>query len=306
MRSIWPLVHIVLAIGLSPLLPGIINRTKAFFGGRHGQRLLQPYYDIFKLLRKGVVYSRTTTWIFRAGPVISLASILVALTITPIGTVRALIAFPGDVIALVYFLGLARFFIVAAALDTGSSFEGMGASREMQFTVLAELAFMLGIIAMAIMGKSFSITAIFGGAAIKELPNMATMSHVLVAAALLIVLLSENARIPFDDPDTHLELTMIHEVMVLDHGGIDLGLIQFGSALKIWIFGALFVGAIIPMNTGHAGMNLLIGLGAMLAVAIMIGIVESSMARLRLLRAPQLLVTACILSFLALIAAVGQ
>ncbi len=237
---------------------------------------------------------------------VSLASIILALTLTPLGTIRALIVFPGDIIALVYLFGLARFFVVAAALDTGSSFEGMGASREVQFSVLAELALMLGIIALAIFGKSFSLTSLYSQIGVKELPYMITMAHMLVAAALLIVLLSENARIPFDDPNTHLELTMIHEVMVLDHGGVDLGFIQIGSALKLWIFGALFIGAVLPINTGHAGINLIIGVVAIFTLMVIVGIIESVMARLRLLRVPQLLVTACIFSLLALIAAVRQ
>jgi formate hydrogenlyase subunit 4 len=238
MQPYWSIAHIALALVLSPLLFGIINRVKAVFGGRRGSRLLQTYHDIFKLLRKGGVYSRTTSWVFRAGPAVSLAAILSALTMTPLGTMHALISFPGDVILLAYLLGLARFATVVAALDTGSAFEGMGASREVQFSVLGELAFLLGMVALAILGKSFSLSQFYGGSGINELPRMDAIVHLLVAAAFLIVLLTENARIPIDDPNTHLELTMIHEVMVLDHGGVDLGIIQIGSCLKLWVFGA--------------------------------------------------------------------
>jgi formate hydrogenlyase subunit 4 len=304
MKLHWSITHIALALTLSPLLLGVINRVKAFFGGRKGSRLFQTYYDIFKLLRKGSVYSRTTSWVFRAGPSIGLASMLAALTLTPLGTTRALISFPGDVILLAYLLGLARFATVIAALDTGSSFEGMGASREVQFSVLAELAFLLGMVALAILGKSFSLSQFYGGSGINELPHMSAVVHLLVAAAFLIVLLTENARIPIDDPNTHLELTMVHEVMVLDHSGVDLGIIQIGSCLKLWIFGALFVGAALPVNTAHPGVNLLLSFIGLFILAILIGVIESSMARLRLLRVPQLLVTSCILSLLALIAAV--
>jgi formate hydrogenlyase subunit 4 len=278
--------------------------VKAFFGGRKGPRLFQSYYDIFKLLRKGGVYSRTTSWVFRAGPPIGLASMLAALILTPLGTTQALISFPGDVILLAYLLGLARFATVIAALDTGSSFEGMGASREVQFSVLAELALLLGMVALAILGKSFSLSQFYGGSGINELPRMNAVVHLLVAAAFLIVLLTENARIPIDDPNTHLELTMIHEVMVLDHSGVDLGIIQIGTCLKLWIFGALFVGAALPVNTAHPGVNLVLSFTGLFLLAILIGVIESSMARLRLLRVPQLLVTSCILSLLALIAAV--
>src|SRR5512140_2456394 len=231
MERLWSLLHIVLAMLLSPLLVSIINRTKAVFGGRQGQRLLQPYVDIYKLLRKGAVYSRTTTWVFRAGPVVGLAAMLIALILTPLGTTHALVDFPGDIIVLAYVLGLARFFVVIGALDTGSAFEGMGASREVQFSVLAELAFLLGMAALAVLGKSFSLTQLYASAGGGASLHSGGVVYLLVAAALLVVLLTENARIPIDDPNTHLELTMIHEVMVLDHGGVDLGLIQIGSCL---------------------------------------------------------------------------
>jgi formate hydrogenlyase subunit 4 len=304
MQPYWSIIHFALALTLSPLLLSVINRVKAFFGGRKGPRLLQPYYDIFKLLRKGGVYSRTTSWVFRAGPSIGLASTVAALTLTPLGNTNAVIAFPGDVIALAYLLGLARFATVIAALDTGSAFEGMGASREVQFSVLAELAFLLGMVALAVLGGSFSLSQFYGGSGINELPRMSAVVHILAASAFLIVLLAENARIPIDDPNTHLELTMIHEVMVLDHGGVDLGLIQIGMCLKLWIFSALFVGAALPVNTAHPSVNLIVSLSGLYVLAVLIGAIESGMARLRLLRVPQLLVTSCILSLLALIAAV--
>jgi formate hydrogenlyase subunit 4 len=304
MELLWSAVNFAIAIVISPLLLGVINRTKAFFGGRQGQRLLQPYHDIYKLLRKGAVYSRTTTWVFRAGPVVGLGSMLVALAITPLGATTALIAFPGDIIVLAYVFGVARFFTVIAALDTGSSFEGMGASREVQFSVLAELAFLLSIAALAILGKTFSMTHLYSGAALSAPAQSSGVAYLLVAATLLVVLLTESARIPVDDPNTHLELTMIHEVMVLDHGGVDLGLIQIGSCLKLWIFAALFLGAAVPVTGLHPGLNILLSLVGMGVLAVLVGVIESTMARLRLLRVPQLLVTACILAVLALIAAV--
>ncbi len=304
MDRLWSLAHFGLAILISPLLLSIINRTKAFFGGRQGPRLLQPYHDIYKLLRKGAVYSRTTTWVFRAGPVVGLGSMLVAVAITPLGATKALVAFPGDIIVLAYVLGLARFFTVISALDTGSSFEGMGASREVQFSVLAELAFLMSIAALAILGKSFSMTQLYSGAGGGMTAQATGTTYLLVAATMLVVLLTESARIPVDDPNTHLELTMIHEVMVLDHGGADLGLIQIGSCLKLWIFAALFVGAAIPVTGLNSGLNLLISMAGMGMLALLVGVIESTMARLRLLHVPQLLVTACILAVLALIAAV--
>ena len=147
--QITSFINIALGLLLAPLLLGIINKTKASFAGRTGQPLLQAYYDIIKQLRKGAVYSKTTSWIFRAGPVVGISSIVVALTIVPLGGIAAPLAFPGDLLLLAYILGTMRFFTVVAALDTGSSFEGMGASREVLFSALAEPAFLIGLAAIA-------------------------------------------------------------------------------------------------------------------------------------------------------------
>ncbi len=287
------------ALLLAPLLAGIVNRTKAFFAGRTGQPLLQRYHDLAKLFRKGTVYSRTTTWVFRAGPVVGLAALLAAMALVPVAGGPASLAFSGDLVLFAYLLGLARFATVLAALDTGSSFEGMGASREVQFAALAEPALLLGLAAIARETGSLSLSGmlgtITGGAWASAGPVLA-----LVAAALLVVFLAENARIPFDDPTTHLELTMVHEVMVLDHGGPDLALIETASALKLWILGSLVVGILVPVRTGRPWLDAGAFLAGMAALGVITGIVESSMARLRLSAVPQLLVGAGALSALAL------
>jgi len=294
------ILHVLLALALCPLLPGVIHRTKALFAGRHGQPFLQTYYDLAKLFRKGAVYSRTTSWVFRAGPVVGLAAVLVAVTVVPLGGIGGLMAFPGDLILLAYVLGLLRFLTVLAALDTGSAFEGMGASREVQFSLLAEPALLLGLASLAFCVHSLSLSEIYGqlfGSA----PAKMGPAAVLVAGAFLIVLLAENARIPVDDPNTHLELTMIHEVMVLDHGGVDLAFIQYGSALKLWVFSALLVGVAMPLRTGRPMLDLLGGASGVFAVAVLVGVIESTMARLRLLRVPQMLAVASVLSIIALL-----
>ena len=157
------LLHPVLALALAPLLPGVINRTKAFFAGRRGPPLLQAYFDLWKLFRKGAVYSRTTTWIFRAGPVVNFACLLGALALVPLGRVPALFPFEGDLLLLAYLLGLGRFFTALAALDTGSSFEGMGASREVQFAVFAEPALLIGLAALARQAQSLSLSTVYAG-----------------------------------------------------------------------------------------------------------------------------------------------
>ncbi len=300
-----------LALVLAPLLPGIINRTKAFFAGRDGQPLFQLYYDLAKLLRKGAVYSKTTSWIFRAGPVVGLASVISALFMLPLGGAASPVSFSGDLILLAYLLGVMRFFTVIAALDAGSAFEGMGASREVQFSALAEPVLLMGLAAVAQVGRIhvpggpiepgwlISLSAMYSRL------SLAVWIHsgpalLMVSGALMVVFLAENSRIPFDDPNTHLELTMIHEVMVLDHGGPDFAMILYGAALKMWVFGSLLSGLLIPVRTGiwwlDAGATTL----GIFALAVVTGVVESVMARLRLHRVPQLLVSAGFLSTLAL------
>jgi formate hydrogenlyase subunit 4 len=285
---------------LAPLLLGVVNRVKAVFAGRRGQPLLQPYRDIARLLRKGAVYSPTTTWVFRAGPIVGVAAGVVGLVLLPLGGSRALMAFSGDFMLLIYLLGTARFFVVLAALDTGSAFEGMGASREVAFSALAEPALLLAMAALVRTTGTRSLSHAMGKVwSDVWVPSMPVA--VLVAAALAVVLLAENARIPFDDPNTHLELTMIHEVMVLDHSGPDFGLVLYGSALKLWIFAGLLAGVVAPLRTGSPWLDAGAVVVGIFAVAVGVGVVESSMARLRLVRVPQLLVGAGVMAALAVL-----
>ena len=292
------LIPLLLALLLSPLLPGIINRTKALFAGRRGPPLLQTYFDLWKLLQKGAVYSRTTSWLFRAGPIIGLAAALTAATLMPLGHFPALIAFPADFLLFAGLLGLMRFFTVVAALDTGSSFEGMGASREVFFSALTEPALFVALLTLARQADSLSLSTILSGD--NSFHSIAVLAPVLalVVIALVILLLAENARIPVDDPNTHLELTMIHEVMVLDHGGPDFAFILYSAALKLWLFAALIVGMVLP-ETGNLWLNLTLAVGGMMLVAVIVGVIESIMARLRLVVVPQLLVGAGALAAMA-------
>jgi formate hydrogenlyase subunit 4 len=297
----YAVIHLFLALLISPLMLSVCNRTKAFFGGRNGPPLLQPYFDLWKLLRKGAVYSHTTSWVFRLGPVAGLAAALTALSVTPLGSVPALVSFPGDLVLWVYAFGLMRFLTVLAALDTGSAFEGMGASREVQFSVLAEVALLIGLVAVAAWTRSASLTGLCQNAWSIGSPIESATVMLLVSAAFLIVFLTENARIPIDDPNTHLELTMIHEVMILDHCGVDLAMIEYATALKFWVTGSLLVSMALPFRFDAPASNLAAGLAGLFFLSILVGAIESSMARLRLLKAPQILVTACVLSFLAVI-----
>ncbi|MBI5655284.1 MAG: NADH-quinone oxidoreductase subunit H [Geobacter sp.] len=294
------IIHFSLILLMPPLLLGIIGKTKAAFAGRVGAPFLQPYYDLVKLLQKGSVFSETTTWVFRAGPVVTLAATLVAATLVPLGNHSAPISFTGDMILFAYLFGLSRFFTTAAALDTGSSFEGMGAAREVTFSCLVEPTLFFALISLARMSKSLTLSTMLTYTS----PGIwitAGASMLLLVGALFITLLAENCRIPFDDPNTHLELTMIHEVMVLDHSGPAFGYILYGAAMKLFVLGAIFMNIALPARTGSSLGDWGVFVVGMILLAVLIGVVESIMARLRLIRIPQLLIAATILSAFAML-----
>lgn len=287
-------VHLLVLILLPPLLLGVINKTKAFFAGRVGPPLLQTYRDIAKLLRKGMVISGTTTWIFRAGPLVTLAAVAMAGLLVPFGASPAIIAFQGDLVLFAYLFGLARFFTTSAALDTGSSFEGMGSAREATFAVLTEPALFFAFLALARMSGSLSLENMLRVPAM-GLAAGTTAPLVLIAIGLFIILLAETCRIPVDDPNTHLELTMIHEAMVLDHSGPLLGAITYSASLKLLILGSVLIDIVAPWKTGNPLMDWPIFAGELVVLAVVIGVVESVMARLRMSRVPYLLVSAILL-----------
>ena len=293
--------HLFLVVTVAPLLPGVIARTKAVVAGRKGQPLLQLYLDLLRLFKKKMVISATTTWVFRAGPLIGIAVPLFVTLMIPFGGIAAVLPFRGDFILFVYLMALARFFTILAALDTGSSFEGMGAAREATFSILAEPAIFITFIALSRLAGNLSLNAMFNPATTCGiLHSEAAISFVLIAFCLFIILLVENCRIPFDDPNTHLELTMIHEVMVLDHSGPDLGLILYGTAMKLMISCSLVPDLLLP-STGSRLLDMAAFTAGLIILAVCVGLVESGMARLRLIRVPQLLVGTSLLSFLALI-----
>jgi formate hydrogenlyase subunit 4 len=289
------LIHLCVLILLPPLLLGVIVKTKAFFAGRVGAPLLQPYFDLWKLLQKGMVLSRTTTWVFLAGPAITLAATMFAGLLVPLGSPQAPLHFEGDLILFAYLFALGRFFTTVAALDTGSAFEGMGAAREVTFACLAEPAMFLGLLAMVRVTGSLELSGLLGA---KLAPGWtaAAPTMLMVLAGLFIVALTENCRIPIDDPTTHLELTMIHEVMVLDHSGPALGAILYGAAVKLFVIGSIVARIAVPVATGVFVVDWLVFLAAMLLFAMAIGVVESIMARLRLVQVPNLLIGAGLLT----------
>jgi formate hydrogenlyase subunit 4 len=287
LRSLHFLLHVLTAVLLAPLLPGLINKVKAVMAGRTGPPVFQLYYDLLKLSRKEAVFSRTTTWIFLAGPVASVAVGLVAALLVPFGHAPAPIHFEGDMILFAYLFGLSRFALVLSALDTGSSFEGMGAAREVTFAALAEPALFLGFAALAKSSGSLSLSGMLASPGFALSRAMGPL--VLVLAGWMIVFLAENARIPVDDPNTHLELTMIHEVMVLDHSGRPFALVLYGASLKLLVLGALILGPLLP-RTQHVWFDWLVFYGAVGLLCLAVGLVESATARFRMTKVPQFLV----------------
>jgi len=291
------LAQLLAAFVLAPLLSGIINRVKARIGGRAGRPILQTYYDLAKLVRKGAVISRTTSWVFATGPAVSLAATAAALLLLPGPGGPAAIGFSGDFMLMAYCLGLSRLGLILAALDTGSSFEGMGASREAAFAALAEPVLFLCFLCLATDTSGLSLSAMLGTGT----DGAMAPQRLFVPAILFVLLLTENSRIPVDDPNTHLELTMIHEVMVLDHSGPDMACIVYGASLKLWLFGALTTLSVLPVRQMPPLSAWGTFLGGMFAVAVAVGLVESGMARLRMERVPRLLGAAGALAALSLV-----
>jgi len=287
--------RLALWVMLAPLLPGLINKVKAWVAGRRGPPVLQLYYDLARLWQKGVVLSTLVSPGFVAGPAVAWVALIGAAMLLPLGPAGVVFGFRGDVLLLIYLLALARFGTTWAAMETGSAFEGMGAAREVSYAVLAEAAMIAAVLTLSVQTGSISLDTM--------LEPTTGPGAVLLAGGLFTVLLAENCRVPFDDPNTHLELTMIHEVMVLDHSGPPLAVILHGAAIKLLLFSVLLTQAVLPM--GDLGPVAAAGAlaGGVLAVTAGVGLVESLMARFAFRRVPLLLTTAFLLCLFALLVA---
>jgi len=289
------LARLALWLLLAPLLPGLINRVKAWVAGRRGPPIGQLYYDLARLWRKGVVLSTAVSPGHVTGPAIAWVALAGAALLLPVGPAGAGLAFRGDALLFVYLLAMARFCTATGALDTGSALAGMGAAREVSYAVLAEAALITALLTLGLQTSSVSLA--------RMLTPAPGAGAALLAAGLFTVLLAENCRVPFDDPNTHLELTMIHEVMALDHSGPPLAVILHGAALKLLIFAVLLAQAVLPIGQlpplAAAGTLA----GAVLGIAVSVGLTESLLARLAFRRTPLLLTTAFLLCLFALLAA---
>lgn len=288
------MLSLVLIILAAAFFTGIVIRTKSIASGRKGPEVFQPLKDVLRLFRKGAVYSETTSFVFRIAPTIYFASVFVAMLVVPFGRSKGLISFNGDFIFFAYVLALGKFFSIIGALDTGSSFEGMGASREALYSMFAEPAFFLVMGSLGLLTGYTSFHEIF-----MALHLGSSISYALAAMAasvLLLIAMIENSRMPIDDPKTHLELTMVHEVMILDNSGFDLGLILSAGYLKFAIYGALIFNLFIGMIPyGYAIPMFFI---IQLALAIIVGVIESFMARSRMNHNAQFIVVLSSVSLL--------
>lgn len=293
-------ISLFLLLAVAPLLPGVASRTRSVLTGRRGAPVFQLYADLWKLARRGAVYSTTTTAVFRLAPIVALAAAVIAALLVPLDGHASVVSFSGDALAFAYVLGLGRFLLVLGALDTGSSFEGMGASREVAFASVVEMGLFFAIATLAVVTHELSLSGMFGTALGERWAHSAP-SLVMVALGLFGLLLAECARVPVDDPSTHLELTMIHEVMILDHSGPDLGLLLYAGAVKLAVFGSLVVAVLVPRSSLSPMASLAILLGGVLAVGVAVGVVESITARLRLPTVPLYIAGAAALSGFGLV-----
>lgn len=285
-----------------------MKKTKAFFQIRKGPALLQPYYDIIKLLKKDSVISTNVSWIFHTAPVISFAAVLTAGLLIPIYITGLPLGFAGDLIAVIYLFALARFFTALASLDAGSSFGGMGGSREMFIASMVEPALMLSIFAIALNVGSTNlgfISQTVSGLGIDALSPY----QILAFVALFIIAIAETGRIPVDNPATHLELTMIHEAMVLEYSGKQLAIIELGAMIKQLLVFSLLANIFFPWGIAgdKAGilaiiLGILVFMIKIVIIAITMASVEISTAKWRLFRLPELLSISLMLSFLSLVA----
>ncbi len=288
------MIALILVIICALLYPGTIDKAKAILSGRKGPKVYQFIFDGWRLFKKGNVYSEKSSFVFQISATVNFSCLLTVLFLIPFPGIPSLLSFDGDFVFMLYLLGLGRFIAVVAALDVSSSFEGMGANREVLYAALLEPAFLLLMGTMCLFTGYTNFNDIF--VKLYQDEYLASVVIVISTVILFLILLVENSRIPTDDPNTHLELTMVHEVMVLDHSGFDLGLIKLTSALKFAVFGSLICNLVIPSKpilsgTEYALMDTVIKIILFMLfqfiIAVAIGFVESFKPRNKMARNPQ-------------------
>lgn len=302
-ESVLALVQVVAMLATAPLLIGIIRKVKAWFQSRKGASIWQPYYDLSKLFHKETVVSETTSWVFQITPYVAIGSVIVAALLVPFFSTYSL-GFIGDLIVVVYLLALFRFFMVLAGLDAGSAFGGMGSSREMMISSIVEPTMLLAIFTMALITGSTTLSSISYSLAVTG-ADLVRPALFLAAAAFFISLLAENSRVPFDNPSTHLELTMVHEGMLLEYSGKQLGLMELASWMKLILFSTILANVFFPwgISTELTVMSMVVGIVVIMVkvviIVLLVALIESGTAKMRLFRLPNLLTVSFTLALLA-------
>lgn len=305
MRSlVYILVQLLVILLFAPLVNGIINKIKALSQKRKGAPVLQMYFDILKLLKKSCVISETSSWIFKVTPYIFFSAAVAAAFLVPVSTTIMPKGLPGDAVMLVSILALGRFFMMAAALDTGSTFGGMGSSREAMISSLIEPSILVSLFTIGLICKSTSLPQVMNTMLGMEFIQVNSV-YVLTFLSLLIVIIAETSRIPVDDPSTHLELTMVHEAMLLEYSGRYLALMEYGAAIKQLVFITLLVNVLIPtdqfistLGVGAVILSLVFYLLKVIGVSALIAIIEVNTVKFRVFSIPNLAAVAFILAFM--------
>ncbi|MBU0473081.1 MAG: NADH-quinone oxidoreductase subunit H [Bacteroidetes bacterium] len=293
------IISIIIILGLSPLFAGLVNKQKAILTGRIGAPILQPYYDLQKIFKKETINATSSSFISRISPLINLVTLVIAAAMLPVGFWKPLISFSGDIILFAYILGLARFFQILAAMDIGSSFEGMGAAREATFALFAEPIFFFTIGSISFISGFTSLFDIYHSI---ELTNISYGVFIIICSISVFMLaVSECSRMPVDDPNTHLELTMIHEVMILDNSGIDLFLYQYSSYIKLFIYAILEISFFYPFSQQSYLLGILIFITGSAALTFVLGVVETIISRSKMKNIPQYLLFATAIGILNLL-----
>jgi len=299
-------IQVLLLIAVAPLLRGIVSRVKARIQNRRGASVFRPYADLWKLFRKEALVPPTASFLFRACPVVLFAATVAAAAFVPVLRSSSLLGNTGDFVLLVYLLALARFFLVLGAMDGGSSFGGMGASREALVSTLAEAPLLLGLIAIAIVSHSASIASMTQWT-IARMPFELSPVHAFAFVAFAMVIIAETGRVPVDNPTTHLELTMIHEAMVLEYSGPSLALIEWAGAIKLTLMFSMLIALFVPWGIAAnlSFFGILIAVVAFLlkmaVLIVLLAALESGVAKLRMYLVPEYLGVACALSVLAVV-----
>jgi formate hydrogenlyase subunit 4 len=298
------LVQVAVVGAGGPLLVGLLRTLKARLVGRRGPRPWQPYADLAKMLGKEPVVSTTASWIFRVTPYVLVATMLVAALVVPVVVSRPALTFAGNIILLMYLFLLGTFFLALAGLDAGSAFGGMGSSREVAVAALAEPTIMVAVFALALRAGTINLGGVVERFAADAL-LVANPGHLLAFAAFFIVLLAETGRLPVDNPSTHLELTMIHEAMVLEYSGHYLALVEWASSMKLFLFLTLLANLFFPWGVsaavapGPVALGALVLAGKLVVLTTALAVLETSVAKLRLFRVPELLAGSFALALLS-------